>query len=884
MNTIVSLPNTLKTNVKSKSASNQVFLNLAHTLLNRKREITTAPTAWILISQPKTHKAFTMIKNYLLVAYRNLVRYKIYSVINITGLAIGIAFCLLTFLYVRNEWTYDTFHQNADRIYRVYVESSEAKEDGTFYRSGVTPIGLGPEISNAFPDILSHIRFCAQRMHRTGEKVTRVTYGEISFDEPILLADPTFFDAFSLPLKIGDAQTALQNKNSVIISQEIAKKYFGNEDPMGKQLEIRSIWHHEKVENFTVTGIVNTFPDNSSIRFQVLLPYENYHFFFHLEQKDLWIWWNNQHTYVLLPENHSVKDIEAKLTNFIQEKPTPFWTEKPIKLRLQPLTDLHFNTSHVETSIHHGIEPPSDPVYSYVLSGIALIVLLIACINFVNLSLGRSTTRVKEVGIRKVVGANRVNLFVQFCGESIFLSFVALAFGLTLVELFLPVFNDLTGKSISLANHLDIQTLGTAILLAFLIGLFTGSYPSIVLSTFHPIEFLRKRFGLQESGIFRRGLVVIQFALSILFIVCTLVMIQQLNFVKTKDLGFKDDFLLAIHADELPEIKSYHHTLKSEFLALPKVTHATMIRDALIEERGWRGSDVELSEDNKVKALTYFVDTDFVSTLNMKLLSGHNLSDQNIEGSILVNEAFVRAANWKNPIGKTIQLGRYESRLMRKTKGIGTVIGVVKDFHFQSLHHKVKPEILALNPMIPGKLVDAEFFMLRIQPDDLQNTIQNLETIWYKHSPNFTFRYTFFDEDLANFYRDETRWSLIIRYTSYFAIFIACLGAFGLTTLSVAKRTKEIGIRKILGATIGNVISLLSREFLALVLIANLIAWPVAYWAMNKWLAEFAYRIDLGIGTFLLGGLLTLLIVIATVSTQAIKAARMNPVDTLRYE
>ena len=825
-----------------------------------------------------------MIKNYLKIAYRNLVRYKIYSFINISGLAIGIAFCILTFLFVRNEWTYDAFHENADRIYRVYAESSEAGADGTFSRSAEMPVALGPALAEAFPDISAYVRLSQQRMHRVSERVTRVTYKGVSFDEKILLADPAFFDVFSFSLKIGDAQTALRKKNSVVISQEIARKYFGDDNPLGKQLAIRSFWSSKLVEDFTVTGIVEDFLQNSSIRFHVLLPFDNYHFFFHLDDKDRWSWWENEHTYVLISETSSVSDLEERLTAFIQTKPPPFWTQQPIKLRLQPLTDLHLNRTHVHASFYHGIEPPSDPVYFYVLSGISLLVLLIACINFVNLSLGRVATRVKEVGIRKVVGANRLHLIKQFCGEAILLSFIAVGFGLALVEFFLPFFNSLTSKTLMLTHYLDVWTFVAVVVLALFVGLVTGSYPALVLSSFHPVEVFKQRVGMRGRGIFSRGLVVIQFALAILFIVCTLVMVQQLNYVKSRDLGFKDDFLLVVYADELPEMGSYHHTLKARFREHPKVTDVTMVRYPLIEERGWRGEPVQVSEDQNLDAYTYFVDPDFVSTLDMEVLEGEDFSRRDIRGGILVNEAFVRAAGWEKPLGKTVRFDERNARLMRKSGGVGTVIGVVKNFHFQSLHHRVKPEILALDPMIPGKLVESDLFLLRIRPENLQSTLQDLEAIWYAHSPHYTFRYTFFDEDLARFYRDETRWSQIIRYAAWFTIFIACLGAFGLTALAVSRRTKEVGIRKALGASVSSIVSLFIREFVLLVAVATVIACPVAYYAMDRWLQDFAYQIELGIGTFVLGGVLTLGVVLLTVGSQAVRAARANPVDALRDE
>ena len=811
-----------------------------------------------------------MIKSYLKIAYRNLVRHKIYSLINISGLAIGIAFCILTFLFVHHEWTYDAFHENADRIYRVYAEYHGSNKK--FYRIPTMPTALRNELLQTVTGVDQAVRLIENRE-------IQVTYGDQVFQLPFLIVDPEFLDMFSFPLRAGDSEIALKHPQSVVLSAETAKKIFGDENPVGKQLALRSIWIHEPAD-FTVTGVAEPIPDNSSIQFDMLLPYEHLWFFLHKEADD----WKGFacNTYVQLSENTKATDIEPAMHAIVKAHMLrPEVSEDDFHLRLQPLTNLHHRMDIMETT-NHGVKAPRDPMNGYGLICLSLLVLVMASINFVNLAVGRLVTRTKEVGVRKVVGAVRSQLIWQFLSESVLLSLVAIGLGLALAEQVLPFFNEFMHQSLSFGDIFNWPAFVFLTALTVGVGLLVGSYPAFVLSGFHPVRILTGRFKLSHRNLFGRGLVFGQFVMSSALITCTLIMVYQLRFVKEKDLGFNKESVIAINTAGLYEMGGDHALLKNSYLQHHKVVGCTTVRYPLLDERVYEGKG---EQGQSVWAERFYVDYDFVKTFEMKVLSGRDFdSDTNdqAEGSALVNQALVKQMGWDDPIGQTITFDGRGTRLLGRSKGVTWVIGVVQDFYLMPLQQKVQPAMLLLNPFMAD---EAENFFVRIKPDNVVETLKYLETEWGKIAPpNEPFHFTFLDEDIENYYRDFLSWSKIVGYSTIFAVFIACLGAFGLTALVAAKRTKEIGIRKIMGASVLNIVSLLSREFVMLVLVANLCAWPLAYLVMFRWLQSFAYRTELTVGMFLLGGLLTLLVVIGTVSLQAVKAARMNPVETLRYE
>lgn len=663
----------------------------------------------------------------------------------------------------------------------------------------------------------------------------------------------------------------------MILSERIVQKFFGQEDPMGKQFSIRSLWNKQWYE-FTVTGIVEEIPENSSIRFDILLPYERMGDLLHKEiEPDGWKWWTAV-THIQLADPSQTAVVEEKLNAAIQSDgliPLGGRRLRSVRFQLQSLMDIHLDPNIPNPRIR-GFVPESDPVYSYVLASIALLVLLMACINFTNLAIGRSASRAREVGVRKVVGAGRRQLLWQFWGEAVLLSLCALVGGMMLAELLLPVFGNLVGANLSFV--LDGVSLGVLVGLALLVGLAAGSYPALALSRFDPVEVLKGRLRIGGTSLWGRGLVVVQFVVSIFLVISAMVMLQQLRFIQARDLGFNEEQVVVVNMRGFASIgptAGGHVALRNSFLQHANVMDAAMVRWPL--ERFGKGG-VRFGDGREIEGRTYYVGYNFLKTLEMNLVSGRDFlreMETDIGGSVIVNRMLASRMGEGDAVGKMLEI-RGESR---------QVIGVVEDFAFQSLHHQIQPAALVLPPTLRDGRENGRNLLVRIKTENIPETLAYMEKKWYEIAPSgYVFRYSFFDEDIEQFYRKEHRWGTIITYASLFAIFIACLGAFGLISLAVNRRTKEIGIRKVLGASIPNITTLLSGEFFRLMVAANVLAWPLAYWSMDYWLQDFAYRIDLGVGELVLGGALTLLLVMVTVSFQAIKAALSNPVDALRYE
>ncbi len=779
-----------------------------------------------------------MLRNYLIVAYRNLMRHKVYSLINVAGLSIGIAFCILTFLFVRHEWTYDTFHDYADRIYRVYTETG-------FGQSGMTPDPLGPALVAAFPDIPAV---------RIGGGASSVKEGDRSLGRSIYFADPAILEVFTFPLLKGDPATVLEDPSSLVITEAAARKYFGHEDPLGKVLSVR-LWGPPAADrDFVITGIAKTIPKNSSIRFDFLAPFAA------RGEPRNWRHYNIA-TYVLLSEHVWLADLEEQFPGLVK---TWFGENAENKFGLQPLLEVHLNRGG------RGPKPVSNPVYSYVLIGISLMVLVIACVNFMTLAVGRSFSRDREVAMRRVSGASRTQLTQQFLGESMLLSVMALITGVVLAELLLPAFNNLVGMDLALRDQTDGAGLAFLVGLSAAVGLAAGGYPAFVLSGFQPVVVLGGRHRFGATSLFARALVVFQLAMSVFMVVSALLMVRQLEYLKKKPLGFKSEHVLRIPIWDLWQRDSgpvdvfrneliRHHTV----LGITTTTHALSNRTRYLGNVEYQGEklDVELVD----------VGYDFLKTMGLSLLEGADFfpRSSDFRSSIIVNEALVRRLGWENQV---------VGRMLRVEERDVTVIGVVQDFHVRSLHHRIGPAVLRLDRMGWGML------FVRIRPENIPGTVAFLEEKWREIAPGLEFQHFFLDDEVKGQYRDEDRWNRVLWFSALLAVFIACLGAFGLTALSVARRTREIGVRRVLGAHASGIVSLLSRDFVKLVVIASLIAFPAAYYATDRWLQDFAYRIEPGIGTFVLGGILVLLAVLLTVSAQAIRAAWANPVDALRTE
>ncbi len=805
-----------------------------------------------------------MLSNYFKVALRYLMRNRGYTVINIFGLAIGITCCVLIMLFVRSEWSYDRFHSKADRIYRVWLQ--EIYEGQTFTNT-VTPIPLGPTLQANITDIESN---CRVNLFNT-----LVQYNGNRFNESVTMVDSNFFQLFDFRLISGTGENAFPNSRSVVISESVAKKYFGKDQAIGKTLELQL--GTEKVL-FTVSAVAKPAPQESSIRFDILIPHSNDHLLFSEGQR-LRAWTQVfEETYVLVKKGVDGTSAEQKFPALVKKIAGDNYKEGQYNLHLQPITDIHLNKK-----LPAGNQPVSDPAYSYILGTIGILILLIACINFVTLSVGRSATRAMEVGVRKVLGAERSQLIRQFWGEAMLMVIISLLLATGLSFALIKPFNLIANKELVLA--FDSLTILFFISLIAIVGIIAGAYPAIVLSSFAPIKVLKNKLQSGSAiGFFRKGLIAGQFVASIMMIIGTLVIRQQLNFLRKKNLGYDREHIVIIPTNKSrKEGNPLAERYKAELAKDPQVIGSAVSLFSF-SEPGWINLGYE--DDKKVyrNLRMNAIDADFVNTMNLQVVKGRNFSKDNpadISSSMVVNEALVKEYGWDDPIGKKLP-GPYEQQ----------VIGVVRNFHFESLHNIIQPLMLVLKPdSALRRSSDVNFSFagqprvsVRLKAGNIQDQIASLKKAWKAVAGDQDFEYRFLDESLNSMYKEEQRLGTIVRYASILSILIACMGLFGLATLVVARRTKEIGIRKVLGADIKGLVGLLSKDFMVLVIIASLVAFPIAWWALNKWLQDFAYRISIEWWVFIAASLAALLIALVTVSIQAIKAAIANPVSSLRTE
>ena len=795
-----------------------------------------------------------MLKNYFTIAVRNLLRHKGYTLINIIGLAVGMACCTLIMLYVQDELSFDTHHRQAPNIYRLTIEMNT---NGTMEKAGVTSPPIAPELQKNFPEIKKVVRF--SNPLRNLIKKDETSY----YEENGLYADSTIFEVFTFPLTAGNPKTALTNPHSIVISQELAQKYFGRENPIGQVLEVEL----SEPQQFKVTGVLAPIPGNTHIRPSYLLPY-------HLQTGELSNWWGfGSYSYLLVNDNFNAKNFEAKLPAFVKKYlPTPPNVPPPPSLHVQPLLDVHLAAAYGSQ-----MTPPNDIKNIYLFSALAIFIILLACINFMNLATARSHNRSKEVGVRKVIGATRQQLISQFLSESILLSVISLIIAVGLVHVAMPAFNNLAGKLIQLNFFENAVLLTGSLLLTLVVGLAAGLYPAFFLSAFKPIQVLKGRITANTNGVvLRKGLVVLQFAISIGLIVGTTVVYSQMQDLQKKRLGFNEEQWLAIPLSG-GVAPANANIIKNEFLRLPGVEQGT-IAVSLPGFRAWFQTSIS-PVGNDAKPIIGFVfqnDFDFIQTMDIQMAAGRALDRQLTTDSsqaTLLNEAAVKAFGWKSAteaIGKKIDIsddGQFT-----------TVVGVIKDFNFQTLHNKVEPAVFTI------ARDQVRYIVLRIRSNSIPGTINNLRQKWSEFDTIHPFEYSYVDENLNNLYRAEMRLGLIFGVFSGLAIFIACLGLFGLASFTTEQRTKEIGIRKVLGASVGGIVTMLSTDFLKLVLLANIIAWPIAWYGMSQWLQDFAYRTEISWWIFGLAAGLALVIALFTVSFHAVKAAIMNPVNSLRSE
>jgi putative ABC transport system permease protein len=783
-----------------------------------------------------------MFMHYLKVAYKSFVRQRGYSLINIVGLAIGMACCILILLWVQDEVNFDRFYDHADSIYRVISSDIWNGARGKFV---LTPAPVGPALKEDFANIERFTRFV------NIPNILFETDNKKIVEDYITTADMDFFQMFSFPFLYGDSKTALMDKYSVVLTKDVAEKYFGHVNPIGKTMMIggRLI--------LTVTGVVEDVPQNSSFRFHMVVPFELLEDF----GIDVKTWHQcSYHTFVELRDGTQPISDDA-LTALYRKNVDDAGN---IEYHLQHLSDIHLYSHYIGE-----LNSTGDIKYIYLFSLIALVILLVACINFMNLSIARSVKRAREIGMRKVVGAFRWDIIKQFLSESIVMAVIALILAMVIVELVLPDFNDLSQKNISL-NYSNYRSLLLGLFgITMFTGILAGSYPAIFLSSFKPIKILKGSgfYPARRRLSVRKVLIVSQFTVSIALIICTLVIHQQIDFMRNKKLGFDQEHLLCIKLKG--ESQKNYQLLRTELLQYPGVVNVTAASDQLLHGNSatfWK------KDDKEIKLCFLSVDYDFIETLGLQLAEGRSFSREfsSDSCSYILNQAATKAMGFDTPVGQRIAV-------IEKMEE-GPVIGVVRDFHFQTLNAKIEPLVLFVYNDI------FKLLYVKIRPENTPATLAHMEKTWKKFESHYPFNYEFVDEGFDSLYRSEMRISAIFSYATILAIAISCMGLLGLAAFLSEQRTKEIGVRKVLGASIINVISHLSHEFLWMVLIANIFAWPLAYFATNKWLQDFAYHINIGWSVFVLAAVLALLIAIVTVCFQSIKAALANPVDSLRYE
>jgi putative ABC transport system permease protein len=787
-----------------------------------------------------------MFKNYIKVAVRNTLKHRGYSFINVTGLAIGMACCVVLFLYIQNELSYDRFHENSDRIYRVITQS---ESNGQVKRFATTSAPLGPALQSDFPEV--------RQTARIGNNVFKILYQGRRYYERLFYADPQIFDVFSFPLIAGDSRTALSQPHSLVISEKAAKKYFGDDDPVGKILNIEN-WN-----DFRITGVMRDIPSNSHLQFDFLAHFTDF------VSRNLRQWGvSNYYTYALLSKGFSPSEFERKIPDFVEKyRGKEIRDVYRVRYVLQALTRIHLH-SHLLLEI----SPNNDINNVAVFVLVAVLILLIACFNYLNLSTARYTLRAKEIGMRKVIGAKRIQIISQFMGETLILSWIAVCLALVLIELFLPVFNSIAGSELKAGYFQNPVLILFLIGIVLLVNLISGIYPAHKISTFQPTRALKGniREGVKTPTM-RKILVVGQFAVSGIFLITTAVLFRQLNYVKNAELGFDKEHVVMIPIKEV-EILKKRKILKQEFLKNPGVLSACASSFFPGRKMWYQSYWYEGAQDRGGMIHWIAVDPDFLETFGIELLSGRNFAEDlpaDSHGANLINEAAAKKIGWALPIGKQFEIIGI---------GKGSIIGVVKDFHFFSLHQQIEPLALAIYPE------GYEFFSVRIRPDSVSKTLAYLGDTWKKFAEEQPFEYSFLDQDYDKLYVTESRLVKIFGSTVLLSVLIACLGLFGLASFTIERRTKEIGIRKVLGAPVANLFLLLSKEFAYCVLTANLISWPVGYFFMTRWLRNFAYRTDIGLFPFLQAAFLALVIGLFTISYQTIKTALANPAEVLRYE
>lgn len=845
----------------------------------------------------------TMIRNYVTVAFRNMKRHKLYTTLNILGLAIGMASGFLIMLFVIDELSYDQFHKNVDQIFRFELNQNKNGKDNHYM---TVSLSMGESLKRHFPEIQETVRIHSM----WGRPI--VEFDQKSFFEKrIFFADKTLFDVFSFPFLQGDAQTALQDPNAIVLTQSMAQKYFPATNAIGKTIKIDN--GRVEAEFYVVSGIVQDPPGNSHFKFDFLISFQNF------EKHQFgpsWAHLNRCHTYLRMRKNASVIELHQRLPDFLKKNEAIKLSQAHFDAGLYEAILRPINNIHL-ANLDNDLEPGRDIFDLYLISSVGILIVLVACINYINLSTARSGHKAREVGVRKLVGAFRNTLIRQFYTEAFIMTGAAFLVALALTELCLPWFEVFVGKTLHLSeNRLGIFGTCSGLIVLF-VGAFSGIYPAWFLSSFQPVAVLKGSYKIGGAALFRKGLVILQFIISTGLILVTLIMYYQLDYMKSERLGFDQSHVLVITSLERRPVTRSTTTsptgetivkasaidelhLKQELLRNPQITHVSgasgFPANGIVGESDFFPN--QKPDAIPIKSPYVFVDPDFVQTLGLNILEGRNFGKTFGEDldAVIVNEAFARKAGWDSAVNHTIERrsktysttttkgkdGKYKETfreiIEKKEK---TVIGVVENFHFQSLHNTIDPVVLQLPTPDDGIF---RYFAINIHTESIPETLRFIENTWQLCVPSVPLEYVFLDNHFEKLYRAETQWMHTFGLFAILAVFVGCLGVFGLAAFAAEQRTKEIGIRKILGASVGKLVLLLSKDLLRLVIWANVIAWPFIYWTMHNWLANFAYRIELDIGIFLQSGGITLLIALMTVGYQAWRTARANPVDALRYE
>ncbi|MEO1051618.1 MAG: FtsX-like permease family protein [Bacteroidota bacterium] len=796
-----------------------------------------------------------MIKNLLKIAFRNILKDKTYSLINVFGLTIGITCSLFILTYVLDELSYDRYHENADNIYRIV---SDIKEPDNAFTWAVAQIPLAEELRDNYPDVVNAVRFfgMGRRLFENGEKQF--------YEEGFFMADSTVFDMFSYKFIAGDPETALDEPNTVVLTKSLAVKYFDDERPLGQLLTDQS------GDELKVTGVIEDVPTNSHFTFDALISRSS------VPQRQ-GSWGNfGVFTYIQLPEGYDPDNMQPHFDKILAEKVNPIFESIGIEIKyvMQNIPDIHLHSK-----IQDEAEEGGDISYVYIFSAIAIFMLIIASINYMNLATARSAKRAKEVGVRKAVGSSRKQIITQFITESVVVTLVALVLSIILIYAFLPSFNVLANKSIDFAYVLQPTVIFSLLGVVIFVGLVGGSYPAFYLSGFSPVNVLKGK--LSEKGgnlLLRKILVVIQFGLSVFMLVCTLVVFDQLQFIRTKDLGFNIDQLVRVRLTS-QELRTNYPALRNRLMSEPYVTN---VATATTTPGSGIGKVIFNVEDNDGEMIErgvdfYAADFDYISTLEMDVVLGRDFSKDILSdttAAALVNEAMVRRMNWDEPLGK-----KFRIPVSRDSFELKQVIGVIKDYHQNSLYDEIEPLMVMYQPNNGNVFI-------KVKSDDIRASMQALESSWTEVNPNTPFTYEFVDQDFGEQYVADQKRGQIFTVFSGLTIFIACLGLLGLTAFTTEQRTKEIGIRKVIGASVQGLLVLVSKEFFILVAIATCIAFPAAWYFMDKWLQSFAYKVAMvnEITTFIISGVLAFAITLLTVGFHTLRAATANPVNALKDE